>query len=353
MSDLLLDIADYERKAADLLPPAYHAYVSGGVGDNLTMQGNLAAFDSIRLLPRVFRDVSHISTRAVLMEDAYSFPLLTAPAAMNKLIHPDGELAIARACKAMGVGQVLSTMSTTAVEEVTAVGHPVWFQLYLFRDRGLSERLIQRADAAGCKALVLTVDVPMIGLRANLTRAGFSTPATLPFPNLVREGEAMTEDLIRAVATNFDPGLTWADIAWMRQRTRLPIWVKGILRPDDARRAVDAGIDGIIVSNHGGRQLDSVVATIDALPAVADAVGSEVPLVIDGGIRRGTDILKALALGASAVLVGRPPLWGLAVDGEEGVKGILEIYRKEFNNVMAQCGCDKLDAIEKDLLCYQ
>ena len=350
MSDLLLDIADYERKAADLLPAAYHAYVSGGVGDNLTMQGNLAAFDTIRLLPRVFRDVSHISTRAILMEEAYSFPLLTAPAAMNKLFHPDGELAIARACKAVGVGQVLSTMSTTAVEEVTAMGHPVWFQLYLFKDRDLSERLIQRAENAGCKALVLTVDVPMIGLRANLIKAGFSTPSTMPFPNLVREGEAMTEDLIRAVASNFDPGLTWADIAWIRERTPLPIWVKGILRPDDALRAVDAGIDGIIVSNHGGRQLDSVIATIDALPALANAVGSQVPLLLDGGIRRGTDILKALALGAKGVLVGRPPLWGLSVNGEEGVKNVLKIYKEEFTNVMAQCGCRSIADITQDLV---
>jgi len=347
----LLNLFDYERAAAEQMFPPFYAYYAGGVADNLTRSDNRAAFDRIRLLPRMLRDVSQVSPACAPAGRPLSMPLLLAPTAMHKLAHPEGELATARAARDHGIIQVLSTLSTCAVEEVTAVGHEVWFQLYLFRDRAISEQLLQRVEAAGCKALVLTVDVPVAGLRENLQRADFQTPDDMPFPNLVFPGNGgMPTDLMHTLRTNFDPGLTWKDLDWIRARSSLPIWVKGILRADDARRAVDAGVAGIIVSNHGGRQLDTAIASIDALPAIAAAVGGQVGLMLDGGIRRGTDVLKALALGAGAVLLGRAQLWGLAVGGEAGVHHVLEIMRDELINVMQQCGCSRIEDIGPDLI---
>ncbi len=343
----LLSILDYEKAAAQAMEPAYHTYYAGGVADYITRDENRAAYNRIRLLPRVFRDVSNLSTQTSVAGQSLDVPFMTAPTAMNKLAHPDGELGIAKAAKSVGIVQMLSTLSTYAVEEVTAVGHDVWFQLYLFKDREASKTIIQRAEAAGCKALVLTVDVPVIGLRKSLARSGFRSPASMSFPNLMG---ADGNGLIATMADQIDPGLTWTAIDWLRSVTRLPIWVKGILRPDDAQLAVAAGVDGIIVSNHGGRQLDTAIASIDALPAIVEAVGGDIPLMMDGGIRRGSDILKAIALGAQAVLIGRAPLWGLAVDGEQGALKVLQILRTELENVMAQCGCADIADIGEGLI---
>ncbi len=347
----LLNLLDYEQAAAGILPGPTYEYYAGGVADNITVRDNRSAFDRLRLRPRVFRDVSQLSLATTVMGVPQTMPVLIAPAAMHKLAHPDGELATARAAKTHGITQVLSTLSTVAVEEVAAAGHSLWFQLYLFRDRGLSRTIIERAAAAGCQALVITVDVPVPGLRENLVRAGFNTPPELPFPNLMAPGERRsTWELFQTVTRNFDPGLTWGDIDWVRGITDLPIWVKGILRADDARRAADAGVAGIMVSNHGGRQLDTAVAAIDALPEIAEAVGDRVELLVDGGVRRGSDVLKALALGARGVMLGRPPLWGLAVDGEAGAAHVLQLLRDELANVMAQCGCAAIADIGPDLI---
>lgn len=347
----LLNLFDYETAAADKMAAPYYAYYAGGVADNLSVRDNRAAFERLRLRPRMFRNVSQQSLKTAVSNIPQTMPLMIAPAAMHKLAHPDGELGTARAAKALGITQLLSTMSTVAVEEITAVGHNVWFQLYLFKDREVSKRIVQRAEAAGCQALVLTVDVPVAGLRENLVRAGFRTPDTLPFPNLVVEGkEGWQTDLLRTVAQNFDAALTWDDIAWLRDISSLPIWVKGILREDDAQLAVEAGVDGIIVSNHGGRQLDTAVAPIDALPEVVAAVGDSVDILLDGGVRRGSDVLKAIARGAKAVLLGRPPLWGLAVNGQAGATHVLELLRDELLNVMAQCGCATIEDITPDLI---
>jgi 4-hydroxymandelate oxidase len=251
----------------------------------------------------------------------------------------------------LGVPQILSTISSVAVEEITAVGHPVWFQLYIFRDRAWSAEIVQRAVAAGCRALVVTVDVPVQGLRENLRRINFSLPADLPLPNLIRPGYSRDNtSLLKLVDENFDPGLSWQDIDWLRSLTNLPIWVKGILRADDAQRAADAGVNGIIVSNHGGRQLDTAVTPIEALPAIKTAVGSKIELILDGGVRRGTDVLKALALGANAVSLGRALLWGLAVNGQAGVQHVLQILHAELSNVMAQCGCATIAELTPDLI---
>lgn len=346
----LLNIFDYERAASACMDPAFHAYFDGGAADNITRDDNRAAFNRIRLLPRVFRDVSALTTSTTVAGHQLTFPVMTAPTAMNKLAHEDGELGVARAAKAQGIVQIVSTMSTYAIEDITAVGHDVWFQLYLFRDREASKVIVQRAEQAGCKALVLTVDVPMIGLRKSLARSNFHSPANMPFPNLMRTKSDGKQELIATMADQIDPSLTWDALDWLRSITNLPIWVKGILRPDDAQLAVQAGVDGIIVSNHGGRQLDTAIASIDALPAIVQAVGSDVPLMMDGGIRRGSDILKAIALGAQAVLLGRAPLWGLAINGEAGVFKVLDILQKEFENVMAQCGCASVAEIGQDLL---
>lgn len=351
MTQQLLNLFDYEQAAAAVMPPTYHEYYAGGVTDNLTLKDNRAAFERLRLRPKVMRNVSQISLETTVMGQSHPLPIMVAPAAMHKLAHPDGELATGRAAHALGMTQILSTMSTVAVEEVAAIGHPVWFQLYVFRDRAWSERLVRRAEAAGCQAFVLTVDMPLPGLRENLVRADFTTPADLPFPNLVEPDSPMNvSELMSTVTANFDPALTWADIGWLQSITSLPIWVKGILRADDARQAVEAGVAGIIVSNHGGRQLDTAIATIDALPDVVEAVGSQVDVLMDGGVRRGTDIIKAMALGAKAVLLGRGPLWGLAVNGEAGARHVLELLRDELSNGMAQCGCPTVADIGPDLV---
>ena len=347
----LLNIYDYEQAAAEKMPAASHEYYAGGVADNLTLHENRAAFDRLKLLPRIFRDVSQISLETMLGGAKRPSPFLIAPAAMHKLGHPDGELATARAAATFGMPQILSTLSSVAVEEVTAVGHPVWFQLYIFRDRGWSAEIVQRAVAAGCQALVVTVDVPVQGLRENLHRINFAFPEDIPIPNLVRANHSQdNSSLLKLVNDNFDPGLTWADIDWLRNLTDVPIWVKGILRADDAQHAAQAGVDGIIVSNHGGRQLDTAVTPIEALPTVKTAVGDSIELILDGGIRRGTDVLKALALGANGVALARAPLWGLAVDGEAGVRHVLQILHDELENVMAQCGCTAVAQLTPDLI---
>ncbi len=347
----LLNVYDYEQAAAEIMPKTYHEYYAGGVADNLTLYENRVAFDRLKLLPRIFRDVSQVSLETEIMEEKRPSPFLIAPAAMHKLGHPDGELATARAAASFGMPQILSTLSSVSVEEITAVGHPVWFQLYIFRDRGWSAEIVQRAVAAGCEALVVTVDVPVQGLRENLKRINFSVPASLPLPNLTRSGSSQdNKSLLKLVDENFDPGLTWQDINWLRSLTDLPIWVKGILRADDAQQAADAGANGIVVSNHGGRQLDTAVTPIEALPAIKTAVGDQIELILDGGIRRGTDVLKALALGANGVALGRAPLWGLAVNGETGVQHVLQILHDELRNVMAQCGCTAVAELTPDLI---
>jgi 4-hydroxymandelate oxidase len=347
----LLNIYDYEKAAAEKMPDTFHEYYAGGVADNLTLHENRAAFDRIKLLPRIFRNVSQISLETMIGGEKRPSPFLIAPAAMHKLGHPAGELATARAAASFGMPQILSTLSSVAVEEITAVGHPVWFQLYIFRDRGWSAEIVQRAVDAGCQALIVTVDVPVQGLRENLQRINFAIPTEIPLPNLNRPGvQQDATSLLHLVNANFDPGLTWRDIAWLRNLTDLPLWVKGILRADDAQRAVQAGVDGIIVSNHGGRQLDTAVTPIEALPAIAQAVGDQIELILDGGIRRGTDVLKALALGATGVSLGRAPLWGLAVNGEAGVHHVLQIVHDELRNVMAQCGCTAVSDLTPDLI---
>lgn len=345
----LLNLFDYEKAAAGVMHPPSYAYYAGGVAENITRTENRRAFERIMLRPKMLRDVSQIDTSTTIMGIDSSMPVMIAPAAMHTLAHPDGEMGMARAAKEAGIIQVLSTMSTFSVDEVASVGHNLWFQLYVFREREITEMLVKRAEAAGCQALVVTLDVPTPGLRENLIRAGFSTP-NMPFPNFTIPDESASHQLFHHASATFAPSLTWKDIDWLASLTSMPVWVKGILRGDDAQAAVDHGVVGIVVSNHGGRQLDTAIPTIEALPEIVEAVNGRCELILDSGVRRGTDIIKALALGAKGVMLGRPPLWGLAVNGQAGAADVLQMMRNELENGMAQCGCPTLADIEGSLV---
>jgi 4-hydroxymandelate oxidase len=272
-------------------------------------------------------------------------------------VHPDGELATVRAAGAAGTIMVLSTLSTCAVEDVVAAARgPVWFQLYVYRDRAATEALVRRAEAAGCQALVLTVDAPVLGRRERDVRNQFHLPPGIEAVNLLAAGYQRVEQVAGAsglsayVGTLIEPAIAWSDLEWLQRTTRLPVLVKGVVRADDAARAVAHGAAGVIVSNHGGRQLDSSPATAEVLARVVDAVAGRAEVLVDGGVRRGTDVVKALALGARAVLLGRPILWGLSVGGEAGARRALELLRVELDEALALCGCRRPGDATRDLL---
>lgn len=354
----LLSLDDVERAAREVLPAMARDYYASGAWDESTLAENRAAYARRRLLPRVLVDVARRSTATRVLGHELSFPVLAAPTAFHCMAHPEGERATARAVTAAGSVMVLSTLSTQPVEQVVAAATgPVWFQLYAYRDRGATRDLVARAEAAGCRALVLTVDAPVLGRRERDVRNRFALPAGMHVANLrggpQHEVPAAEHEsgLAQYFARLVDPALSWDDLAWLRGLTRLPLLVKGVLRPDDARRAAAHGAAAVVVSNHGGRQLDGAVAAVDALPAVAGALaGSGCEVLVDGGVRRGTDVLRALALGARAVLVGRPLLWGLAVGGEAGVAHVLRLLREEVDHAMALCGCRSVAEVTPDLL---
>jgi isopentenyl diphosphate isomerase/L-lactate dehydrogenase-like FMN-dependent dehydrogenase len=317
----LLNVSDYERAAEERLDPASFGYFAGGANDEWTLRENVAAFGRWVLRPRMLVDVSARKLATTVLGTEVSFPVLVAPMAFQGLAHPDGEQAMARGAAAAGTVMCLSTLSTVSLEEAAeaAPGGARWFQLYWGPDRSQTQGLVERAVAAGYSAIVVTVDLPEVGRRERDLRTGFETPASL-------------SDVT-------DNSLTWRDLEWLRAHTPLQILVKGILTAEDAVLATEAGVDGIVVSNHGGRQLDGVAASLDALPEVVEAAGDRVELLLDGGVRRGTDVVKALALGARAVLVGRAALYGLAVDGADGVERVLGLLREEVELALALCGC--------------
>lgn len=351
-----LTIDEYEAVARERMERAAYDYYAGGAGDEVTLAANRAAFDRIRLRPRVLVDVSTIDTGTTVLGQQLDFPVMLAPTAFNRLAHPDGELAAARAARASGTLMIGSTLSTCAIEEVSgACGGGLWFQVYVYKDRALTRDLVARAEACGCRALVLTVDTPRLGLRRRDVRNRFVLPEGISMKNF----EAALTDAARWGAHSsfaayvhdlFDATLTWSAVEWLRAQTRLPVLLKGILTADDAERAIEAGVSGVIVSNHGGRQLDGAVASIDALPEVADAVAGRAEVLMDGGIRRGTDVLKALALGARAVCIGRPYLWALAAAGEEGVRDVLHLLREELALAMALAGRPTITSIDRALV---
>ncbi|MEO7029246.1 MAG: alpha-hydroxy acid oxidase [Acidobacteriaceae bacterium] len=344
-------LTDFEPLAKAKMPPRVWEFLTAGAGDELTLRWNREAYERIRLKPRVLVDVSRLDTRVTLFGQEQAFPILLAPVAAQTLEHPEGELATARGAGAAQATMVLSSFSGTSLEDVSAVAkRPLWFQLYAQTDRGFTRELVQRAEAAGYRALCLTVDTPVTGARNREARAHVELP---PLPNLRGMKEATggvqtgSQQLGGGV---LDAALNWKDVEWLRSFAKVPLLLKGVLNPEDADEAVKVGVAGIIVSNHGGRNLDTVPATIDALPHVADKVGGRVPVLVDGGIRRGTDVLKAIALGANAVLIGRPYVFGLAANGEAGVKRVLNILQREFQLAMALTGRTTIASIDRSVI---
>jgi 4-hydroxymandelate oxidase len=352
-----INVSEFEAIARERMSESAYDYYAGGADDEVTLAANVDAFRRIALRPRVLTGAGSISTATELLGLSLAVPVGLAPTAFNKLGHPDGELAAARAAGTAGTFMCGSTISSTPLEDVAAAATgPLWFQLYVYRDRDVTRDLVRRAEAAGYRALVLTVDTPRLGRRERNIRRPFTLPDGVVISNLQRYG---TPDAMRWAGTStftdyvhrlMDDGLTWESVDWLRSVTTLPVLIKGILAPADATLAIEHGAAGIVVSNHGGRQLDGSMATIAALPEVARVVNGRVPIVLDGGVRRGTDVLKAIALGARAVLIGRAYLWGLAADGEAGVSRVLEMLRSELELAMALSGCASTADIRQDLV---
>ncbi len=328
-------LADFEALALSRLSPGAGAYYSGAANDEQTLADNLAAFGRWRFLPRVGVEVEGCDTSVEVLGRRWPSPFMVAPMALHRLGDPEGELATARACLARDLVLCLSTVASASIEEVAASGVARWFQLYLLKDGGRSRELLDRAEAAGYEAIVLTMDAPVLGRRERDIRAGFGLPPGVRYANIRRGSAARAGE---QGDDEFKPSNTWDDLAWAVSASRLPVIVKGILHPDDAVRALDLGAAAVDVSNHGGRQLDRSIAAIDALPAVADAVAGRAPVLMDSGIRRGTDVLTALALGARAVMLGRPVLWSLAWGGEAGVGRALDLLSAEIGLALRLAG---------------
>jgi 4-hydroxymandelate oxidase len=347
--DRLVNLAEFEALAAQRLERGAYDYYAGGANDEITVRENRAAFDRISLAYRVLVDVSHRSLATFVLGVEMSMPVILAPTAMHGMADVDGERATARAAAVAGVVMTMSSLASVSIEDVAAAAPaaPKWFQLYVYDDRAKTEQLVKRAYESGFRAIVLTVDVPILGRRERDLRNTFAFPDDVTAVNLVDIGHGHGTP---AQVLLQDPSLSWDDLPWLASLAPLPLIVKGIVSADDAARAVAMGAAAVWVSNHGGRQLDTSVPTIDALPGVADAVGGRVPVIVDGGVRRGTDVVKALALGASAVAIGRPQLWGLAVGGEEGVRRVLELLRDELSLAMALCGSRTPAEIDRSLI---
>jgi len=351
----LLNVDDYERASRDRLEVSTYDYIAGGAWDEITLRDNRGAYDQWRLRPRAMVGVEQRDLGVSILGDTLSLPIGIAPSAFHKLAYPDGELATVRAAGAAGTVMCVSTMATIALEEIAAAASgPLWFQTYIFKDRSFTTDLAARARAAGYRALVLTVDTPVLGRRERDSRNHFELPAGIEMRNLNLPPAlpgSYESPMVRFSKEQFDPSLTWRDVEWFVQAVGMPVLVKGILHPDDARLAAQIGVAGLIVSNHGGRQLDGVVATLEALPEIVAAMsGTSLDIIVDGGIRRGTDVVKALALGAKMVLVGRPILWGLAVDGEAGARAVLDLLRSELDTTLALIGCPRAADLNPDYL---
>jgi 4-hydroxymandelate oxidase len=342
-----LNLRDFEALARQNMDPAAFDYYAGGANDERTLSENQRAFSRLGLRPRVLVDVDQIDTRAEVLGAPLPFGVALAPTAFNRLGHPDGELAAARAAGAAGTLMCCSTIASTTLEDIAAAATaPLWFQLYVYRDREVTRDLIARAEAAGYQALVLTVDTPRLGRRERDDRNTFTLPSDVAIKNLEKYHSAAdstrwadSSSFKQYVHDLLDASLTWDSVDWLCATSSLPVVIKGVIAPEDAELAIQHGAKGVVVSNHGGRQLDGVLPTIEALPAVAERVDGRVPVLMDGGIRRGTDVVTALALGAAGVLIGRPYLWALAADGEAGVRQMLELLRSEVELAMALCGC--------------
>lgn len=346
-------LSDCEAVARGRLSQLAYDYVAGGAGEERTLRDNVDAFRRRTLRPRYLVDVSKRDLSTTLLGRTHPVPFGIAPTAFHRLFHEDGERGTARAAAQRGILHCVSTLSTTPLEEVAQEDAPRWFQVYIHRDRDLTRALVERAVASGYEALVLTVDAPVWGIRERDRRNRFTLPPPLTLANFTRyldQAGGGADGLANYVNSQLDPSLTWRDVAWLKDVSGLPVLVKGLLTREDAALAVDAGADGIVVSNHGARSLDRVPATLDALPEIVEEVQGRVPVVIDGGVRRGVDVLIALALGADFVMAGRPIVWGLAADGAEGAGRVLDLLRDELDNAMALTGCRSLADLKPTLL---
>ena len=366
------NIADMEARARRRLPAPIWHYLQGGADDEWTFARNSDAFDQVALVPRVLADVSAVDASAPLMGERHSLPLMLSPTGMSQLFHAQGEMAVARAAAAEGVLYSLSTMATTAIEQAARAGGSRLFQLYWFKDRGLTEELLQRAEAAGYGALCLTVDTHVLGNRERDLATGMTLPPRFtlgslldfaahprwvlpalfgrPFDlaNVAHRAPSVAKArmaVITYINGQIDRSVGWRELDWLRARWKGRLLVKGVSAPEDAARAVRAGCDGVMISNHGGRQLDGCVSPIEQLPLIREAVGPGAALIVDGGVRRGTHVLKALALGADACSIGRPYLYGLAADGERGVRRVIQIFREEIERGLALMGCADVRAL--------
>jgi 4-hydroxymandelate oxidase len=329
----LVTLDDYETAAKSVIPGPAWEYIHSGAGDEHTLRWNRDAYANIKLAPRVLNNVATIDTRVKILDWELAHPILLAPVAAQSIAHPEGEIAVARGARAAKAGMVLSSYTSKTIEDVAAADpSPLWFQLYM-QERDVTRELVRRVVDAGCTAICMTVDTPTLGARDRMVRSGFQYPE-LPYRH-VQPGEN---------------GCTWDDVAWIRAAVKVPVLLKGILHPEDAELAVKAGAAGIVVSNHGARNLDTTPATIEVLPRIVDRVAGRVPVLLDGGIRRGTDVVKALALGATAVMIGRPYVYGLAIAGADGVTAVIDILRRELEQAMALMGRPTIAGIDRTAL---
>lgn len=349
-----VNLQEYRELARELVSRSAWEYLEGGGGDERTLAWNRERLDAIALMPRILRDVSHVDTRLTLLGVDLPFPIVLAPTGCHRLFHPEGECATALGAGEAGTLYTASTASTTRLEAIAeAACGPLWFQLHVQRNRDFTVELIRRAESAGYSAIVLTVDTPLFGVHDRERRIGLSLPAELELANLADHPDVEPGTPIFMPGANnpyLDPSADWDVLRWLRSKTSLPIVLKGVLRADDAALAVSRGASAVVVSNHGGRVLDTLPASIDVLPEVVEAVEGRVPVLFDSGVRRGVDVVKALALGATAVMLGRPYVWGLAVSGAGGVRRVVRMLAMEFEQAMAQCGARTLAELEPSLL---
>ncbi len=334
----IFNLFDFEKMAQAKMTNMAYEYVASGAADEFTLRGNRQSLDAIKLNTTVLTDVTRLDTSISLFGQKLPYPILIAPTAFHKIMHPEGELATARGAGMASATYVISSYTTTPLEEISKVAtHPLWFQLYVRDDRAFTKDVVQKAEAQGCQALCITVDTPVLGVRNRQERVSFKLPDDVHSPYMI------------AVGSQKKP-LTWKEIEWLQSFATIPVLLKGILNPGDAEKAVQTGVSGIIVSNHGGRNLDTVPATIEALPRIADRVNKRISILMDGGIRRGTDVLKAIALGANAVLVGKPICFGLACGGAERVAKVMEILKSEFESAMALTGKATIASIDRSVI---
>lgn len=357
----LVCVEDYEKEALRSIPKNALDYYRSGAGNEFSLSLNVEAFKRWRILPRFLRDVGGVNTACNVLGCRLSTPIGVAPTAMQRMAHDDGEIGNALSAGKIGGIFILSTLSTTPLEEVAAAAPNTtkWFQLYIYKDRSLTESMVRRAEKAGYKAIVLTIDAPYFGARRADARNKFKLPPHLGLLNFqgdqansVKSMEG-SSGINEYVTRQFDPAITWTDVSWLVKFTKLPVVVKGVLTREDALLARNCGCKGIIVSNHGARQLDSVPASIEVLPTIVDAVGNDMTIMLDGGVRQGTDVFKALALGAKAVFMGRPLVWGLAVNGQKGAEHVLELVQRDLELTMKLSGCVNIGDITKEYVAHE